>query len=54
MCNWKFTLEKKFVCLFQWTPSFKEGGEGPLGGDITHILRPTDLTTTQRWDSLAS
>ena len=29
-----------FVCLFQWTPSFKEGGEYPLGWDLAHILRP--------------
>ena len=29
-----------FVCLFQWTPSFKEGEEYPLGWDLTHILRP--------------
>ena len=42
------------VCLFQWTLSFKEGGERPLGGDITHVLRPTDLTTTRRRDSSAS
>ena len=29
-----------FVCLFQWTPSFKEGGEYPLGWDLAHVLRP--------------
>ena len=28
------------VCLFQWTPSFKEGGEYPLGWDLAHVLRP--------------
>ena len=49
-----FEVKSLFVCLFQWTPSFKEAGEHPLGGDITHVLRPTDLTTTRRWDSLAS
>ena len=27
-------------CLFQWTPSFKEGGEYPLGWDLAHVLRP--------------
>ena len=34
-----FSVCKLFpvVCLFQWMPSFKEGGERPLGGDITHI-----------------
>ena len=26
--------------------SFKEGGEHPLDRDITHVLRPPDLTTT--------
>ena len=31
-----FSVCKPFpvVCLFQWTPSFKERGERPLGGDI--------------------
>ena len=31
-----------------WTPSFKEGEERPLGRDITHVLRPPDLTTTPK------
>ena len=32
--------EQLFVCLFQWTPSFKEGGEYPLDWDLAHVLRP--------------
>ena len=28
------------------TSSFKEGGERPLGRDITHVLGPPNLTTT--------
>ena len=31
-----------------WMPSFKEGGERSLGRDITHVLRPPDLTTTPK------
>ena len=30
----------------------KEGGVYPLGWDLAHVLRLTDLTTTQRWDTL--
>ena len=26
--------------MFQWTPSFKEGGEYPLVWDLAHVLRP--------------
>ena len=36
-CAQFFQLEDYF---FQWTPSFKEGGECSLGKDITHVLRP--------------
>ena len=51
MCDFSFAVNHNlnehivpvhclFVCLFQWTPSFKEGGEYPLGWDLAHVLRP--------------
>ena len=43
-----------FVCLFQWTPSFKEGGEYPLGWDLAHVLRPNRPHYHPEVGSLAS
>ena len=41
-------FEAKIKRVKYWTPSFKEGEERPLGRDITHVLRPPDLTTTPK------